>query len=643
MIHILRTHQKLIIWAIILVVVPAFVLSFGFSSWLRTRKEAVEKEASTLLQVGSIEVPLRQLRFQLDQEVQRRNQYSGGINSVTYQDLFADGTVDEVIKSLTYRAILDLELKESSFDFDKEYLVERIKKDPFFNEDDKFNAKKWNQWLDENEGGNWNAIYAGVRYQASRELFSELMTASVRVFDSEVREQFENMNTKVKIRFAQVSPKREATEEEIQAKYDENKEAYQIPEQRTARFVAISLKPDKPGIVDELVSKAKAGEDFSELAKQHSDAPDKASGGSMGWVKQSPGLPDYKKPIFDLEVGEVSEAVEGPNAYYIYKVEDEKKGEIPEERDVYVRQIMIRPELSDDERETRMQLAQQIVEDAKNEGDNIAKAAKAKGLKVQTSGKFSTENKPMEGDAVPPRDAYAFRKGLENVPKGAISEVVEAALNLYVAKISKIDPPVVQPLEDVRDKVKNDVNNEILRSPEYAQLIKDTCDKIADKVSSLDEAKAQFPELELEIKETEEFSATDTLYNYGLFVRSDQVIEAVKDSKPGELAGPVPDFMGKLNFVELVSKTLPDEEALEEKWTEEEQQIRDSLLAGRRAARFEDYLLARSMKVPILQNTDAVLELIGFGKDQEATDQPEQEESAETESDADADTDTESE
>ncbi len=73
-------------------------------------------------------------------------------------------------------------------------------------------------------------------------------------------------------------------------------------------------------LADELHAKAKAGEDFVELAKKSSDDPDaKDRSGSVGTIKRDDGkLPVYQK-LFDLEVGAMSDVLEAKTGYYILK------------------------------------------------------------------------------------------------------------------------------------------------------------------------------------------------------------------------------------------------------------------------------------------------------------------------------------
>jgi hypothetical protein len=68
------------------------------------------------------------------------------------------------------------------------------------------------------------------------------------------------------------------------------------------------------------------------------------------------------------------------------------------------------------------------------------------------------------------------------------------------------------------------------------------------------------------------------------------IVEAAKSKEAGAFFGPMTDFMGKSYFVELVSKTPPDEKMWAEQWPKDEKQLRDQALAMEQNRRIEDYV-----------------------------------------------------
>lgn len=69
-------------------------------------------------------------------------------------------------------------------------------------------------------------------------------------------------------------------------------------------------------------------EDFSDLAKQFSEGPEAADGGSLGEVREADLNPAIFDAVLSLEEGDVSDVVETDSGYHIFYVEDRDKREV---------------------------------------------------------------------------------------------------------------------------------------------------------------------------------------------------------------------------------------------------------------------------------------------------------------------------
>ena len=534
--------------------------------------------------VGDVEIPREEFREALTQEVQRRSNYG---QRTTVEQLEMDGTAFRILESLINRAIIENEAARSELSFDRDLLVDRLK-EQFKTEDGAFDAALWNDTV-QRKDVNWNMYYAMVEDQLRRELVVARMGASARVLDKDIREQFEEVHTKLDLRYVAIKPPVEPTDDEIQKQYDDNPALYQEPEQRRAEFVAISLKPPKPALVDDLAQRARAGEDFAALVNEYSDAPEgeKEQGGDIGWITGQIGMPEYEKVLFSLKPGEVSDPVESAGVYYIYKVEEERESQVADKRDVRARRIVIASTLADEEREAREAQAEQLAAKAAEAGGIEAAAAEA-GLQVAATGLFSVRSTEIEG--LPQEDVGAFRTKLATVNEGELSGVVMARSNLYVARVTEVTPPVPQPLEAVREKVHEDAIRRAERSPEYARKVEDLSAEIKEKATTLEAIQIFFPDLNAAIETISDFSVRDYRFGAGPPWNPREVYAAVADTEPGSVVGPIRDFMGGTYFVSLVSKTPPDDKAWEELWPDEEKQLREQALARAEQERIDDHL-----------------------------------------------------
>jgi parvulin-like peptidyl-prolyl isomerase len=95
---------------------------------------------------------------------------------------------------------------------------------------------------------------------------------------------------------------------------------------------------------EEVLKRARAGEDFVKLAKEFSTEPGaKEKGGDLGWFGHGQMVPEFEQAAFAMKPGEISDIVETKFGYHIIKLEDRKtetKEGKPEEQ-VKARHILI--------------------------------------------------------------------------------------------------------------------------------------------------------------------------------------------------------------------------------------------------------------------------------------------------------------
>jgi parvulin-like peptidyl-prolyl isomerase len=75
---------------------------------------------------------------------------------------------------------------------------------------------------------------------------------------------------------------------------------------------------------EEVLKRARAGEDFTKLAQEFSSDPSKDKGGDLGWFGHGQMVPEFEQAAFALKPGEISNVVQSKFGFHIIKLEERK-------------------------------------------------------------------------------------------------------------------------------------------------------------------------------------------------------------------------------------------------------------------------------------------------------------------------------
>jgi len=247
------------------------------------------------------------------------------------------------------------------------------------------------------------------------------------------------------------------SQEEIKIYYEMNIEDFVDQEQVKARHILIGVSPDAdPGKIEqarkkaeEILAKAKQGEDFASLAEKHSEGPSAKKGGDLGYFPRGRMVREFEDAAFSLGAGEISSLVRTRFGFHIIKVEDVRK-----ERTRGLDEVRASIESTLRDQKAR-DLAERNAEEALYtlyKDEEIKEVAEEYHVSVKETGFFSRGEKIKEIPSNDDMTSVVF-----SLKVGDVSPVIEISKDLYIFQLFEKQEPRLPELEEVRDKVEKEL------------------------------------------------------------------------------------------------------------------------------------------------------------------------------------------
>ncbi len=459
--------------------------------------------------------------------------------------------------------------------------------------------------------------------------FRNLITGSVLVSDTEVRQEFEKQNVKVKFDYAvlrkddllkQIQP----TEAELKAFYERNKASYNnsIPEKRKVRYVVLDTakveagtsvshqelqsyydqhrddyrmpeqvsvshiliktplpgpdgKVDPKGVeearkkAEDVLKQVKAGGNFAELAKKYSEDPGSGkNGGSLGFIGRGRTVPEFEKAAFSLPKGSISDLVQSSYGFHIIRVDDKQAAHVKT-----LDEVKDQIEESIKQQKAALAVTNQVnalLGQARTQG--LEKAAAAKGLQVVNTDFFSrTDNLPGIGNS--PQFMSAVFGQAEKAPP----DQVQLPQGYAVFEVDAIKPAATPTFEEIRSRVESEFKNE-----RVAALLSQKTQELADRAKAEHDLKKAAKEAGAVIKTSELVQPDGQVPDIGSMSGGASVAFSMKQ---GEISGPITN-----GNTGIVLSILDRQEPSPEEFEAKKDQVRDSLLLNKQQEMFGLFL-----------------------------------------------------
>ncbi len=124
-------------------------------------------------------------------------------------------------------------------------------------------------------------------------------------------------------------------EKELREYYDSHPQEFNRPEAVGLWHITLTVKPNAPAkswsekkdLAEDIVDRARNGEDFSSLARKYSDDDYRVKGGWIGNMHKGRLLPELEKQAFELKTGEIAGPIRSLQGYHVIKAGMRKQAE----------------------------------------------------------------------------------------------------------------------------------------------------------------------------------------------------------------------------------------------------------------------------------------------------------------------------
>ena len=378
-----KENLKRIMWALALLIIPAFVL-WGSGSAIRSRD--LPKYAGNIFG--------RRISFsQYEKSLLACRNYALLIYGDNFNRIAQFLDLEEAAWE---RLILNYQAKKENIEISDEEVVEFVRKIPLFQTEGRFNQDRYNTLLQYAFRVSPREFEEQLREVLKINKLKDRVTSHLKLADEEIDKEYKKENEEAEALYIFIDP--EKFKEQIHPAYEELQDYFQAhkaeftkPEQVNVQYIALDLEPalaqmqvseeeiknyyqenlqefsvkgenekqttktlkEVAGLIEKRLKQQKAKLDLEEKAWQISDAigddaqsleeiakQNQLEAKETGFFGPQEMIPEvglsyeFLQAAFTLKLGQISNIIETPRGYFIIKVKEKKEPYIPDLEEV---------------------------------------------------------------------------------------------------------------------------------------------------------------------------------------------------------------------------------------------------------------------------------------------------------------------
>jgi peptidyl-prolyl cis-trans isomerase D len=362
-----------------------------------------------------------------------------------------------------------------------------------------------------------------VRFDSNKYKDIKPSSEEIKAFYEKHKENYKT-DSMVKVRYLHFAPDSyrsevSISEEELQGYFNENQEEFNTPKTVEARHILLKVDQNAaPEDIEkarkkalDILKMAREGKKFDKLAKEYSEGPTRDRGGYLGAFKREAMVRPFADKAFSMKAGEISEPVRTRFGWHIINVE-----KVNEASSLSFDQAKkkIQKKLIEDKAKNLAYDEAEAISDVSFEGDDLLNSAKQRNLKILTTD-FFTKKGPEKGI----KNRAKFASIAFNLSVMEITDIQEFEDGYYILQMIEKIPEKIPELKQVEEKVRVD----LIQEKQEAKAKEDATTFLAD----LKSGKSM-------ITESKPFNLTPT--TTGFFKRNDSIPKIGSDREVSKAA-----------------------------------------------------------------------------------------------------------